>query len=224
MSCVFSRFAKKNRGSAIARQCSPRGPRLCSVSRWSAQPTGSRRASWRPGGAGPKTSRAQMTSWKGASKRAPPICMRLTNPSSGAIASWNNLPRLLRMICRNHCGRSRLSAIASMSSIPAELGEQGRDYLSRMLASATRMRTLIDALLTFSRVTTKAQPFVAVDLRATAEEVISDLEERIQRSAGQVEVGLLPTRGGRSSSDAAVTPESDRQRSEVCAARTIRRW
>ncbi len=75
----------------------------------------------------------------------------------------------------------------------SELGERGRDYLSRMLASATRMRTLIDALLTFSRVTTKAQPFVAVDLRATAEEVLSDLEERIERSAGQVEIGPLPT-------------------------------
>jgi signal transduction histidine kinase len=75
----------------------------------------------------------------------------------------------------------------------AELDEQGRDYLSRMLASATRMRTLIDALLTFSRITTKAQPFVPVDLGATTEEVISDLEDRIQRSGGQVEVGTLPT-------------------------------
>ncbi len=74
-----------------------------------------------------------------------------------------------------------------------ELGEQGRDYLSRMLASATRMRSLIDALLTFSRVTTKAQPFVPVDLGATAEDVVSDLEDRIQRSAGRVEVGTLPT-------------------------------
>jgi len=76
---------------------------------------------------------------------------------------------------------------------PAELGEQGRDYLARMLNSAARMRSLIDALLIFSRVTTKAQPFVPVDLGVTAREVVSDLEDRIMRSNGQVKVGLLPT-------------------------------
>lgn len=75
----------------------------------------------------------------------------------------------------------------------AELGEQGRDYLARMLASATRMRSLIDALLSFSRVTTKAQPFTLVNLETTAEEVVSDLEDRIQRMNGRVEIGPLPT-------------------------------
>jgi signal transduction histidine kinase len=74
-----------------------------------------------------------------------------------------------------------------------ELGEQGADYLKRMLASAMRMRSLIDALLTFSRVTSKAQPFTPVDLAATAEDVIADLEERIQRDGGRVEIGPLPS-------------------------------
>ena len=74
-----------------------------------------------------------------------------------------------------------------------ELGEQGRDYLTRMLVSATRMRSLIDALLTFSRVTTKAQPFVPVDLATIAEEVLSDLEERVHRMGGRVELGELPS-------------------------------
>ena len=73
------------------------------------------------------------------------------------------------------------------------LGEQGREYVERMQASAARMRNLIDALLTFSRVTTKAQPFVLVDLAATAREVVSDLEGRLQQSGGRVEVGSLPT-------------------------------
>ncbi|MGI8432075.1 MAG: sensor histidine kinase [Chthoniobacterales bacterium] len=75
----------------------------------------------------------------------------------------------------------------------AELGEQGRDYLARMLASATRMRSLIDALLSFSRVTTKAQPFTLVNLETTAEEVVSDLEDRVLRMNGRVEIGPLPT-------------------------------
>ncbi|MBA3962609.1 MAG: hypothetical protein H0X40_12010 [Chthoniobacterales bacterium] len=74
-----------------------------------------------------------------------------------------------------------------------ELGEQGRDYLARMQSSATRMRSLIDALLSFSRVTTKAQPFAQVDLFATAQEVASDLEERVQRMDGRIEIGDLPT-------------------------------
>lgn len=73
-----------------------------------------------------------------------------------------------------------------------ELGEQGTDYLARMLASAGRMRSLIDALLTFSRVTTKAQPFVEVDLAATTEDVVSDLENQVQRGGGRIEVGEMP--------------------------------
>jgi light-regulated signal transduction histidine kinase (bacteriophytochrome) len=37
--------------------------------------------------------------------------------------------------------------------------DEGRDYLSRMLTSAHRMRRLIDDLLTYSRVSTQAKPF-----------------------------------------------------------------
>jgi PAS domain S-box-containing protein len=75
----------------------------------------------------------------------------------------------------------------------ATLGEQGREYLERMLAAAGRMRTLIDDLLTYSRVTTKAQPFAPVDLARVAREVVSDLEGRVQQTGGRVELGELPT-------------------------------
>lgn len=74
-----------------------------------------------------------------------------------------------------------------------QLGEQGRDYLSRMQNSATRMRNLIDSLLSFSRVTTKAQPFAPVDLALIANEVVSDLENQIEKTGGEVELGELPT-------------------------------
>ena len=40
------------------------------------------------------------------------------------------------------------------------LDEPGRDYLARMLAATVRMRRLINDLLSFSRVTTKARAFV----------------------------------------------------------------
>jgi signal transduction histidine kinase len=73
------------------------------------------------------------------------------------------------------------------------LGDQGRDYLERMQDAAARMQTLINDLLTYSRVTTKAQPFVQVDLAQVAREVVSDLEISIEQLGGRVEVGDLPT-------------------------------
>src|SRR5947207_583080 len=72
------------------------------------------------------------------------------------------------------------------------IGAEGSDYLDRMQAAAKRMQTLIDDLLAFSRVTTKANPFEPVDLNRIAQEVLSDLEVRIQQSGGQVELGELP--------------------------------
>ena len=54
------------------------------------------------------------------------------------------------------------------------------------------MHTLINDLLTFSRVTTKAQPFVRTDLNDVAAYVLSDLEVRLQESGGSVDVGPLP--------------------------------
>jgi len=73
------------------------------------------------------------------------------------------------------------------------LGDQGRDYLERMQNAARRMQILINDLLTYSRITTKAQPFVPVDLTRVVQEVLSDLETRIEQTGGRVEVGHLPT-------------------------------
>lgn len=73
------------------------------------------------------------------------------------------------------------------------LDETGRDCLQRMQDAAERMRALIDGLLTLSRVTTKGQDFVPVDLRQIAEEVIRDLEVPIEQARARVELGNLPT-------------------------------
>lgn len=73
-----------------------------------------------------------------------------------------------------------------------QLGEQGLDYLQRILNSAVRMRRLIDELLAYARVTTRGQPFVPVDLGNMAREVVSDLEARLQQSGGFVEIAELP--------------------------------
>ena len=66
------------------------------------------------------------------------------------------------------------------------------DYLDRMQSAAARMQTLINSLLTFSRVTTKAQPFAPVNLAEVAAAVVDDLEGRIEQVKGRVEVGTLP--------------------------------
>ena len=73
------------------------------------------------------------------------------------------------------------------------LGEQGKDYLDRMLSASARMRTLINDLLTFARLTTKGRPFTALDLTEIAQQVVSDLEERIRQTGGSVHVDALPT-------------------------------
>jgi PAS domain S-box-containing protein len=73
------------------------------------------------------------------------------------------------------------------------LGPDGQDYVDRMKASAGRMQVLINDLLTFSRVTTKAQPFAPVDLGEIVRDVLSDLEVRLNQSDGRVDVDDLPT-------------------------------
>ncbi|MBF0317206.1 MAG: PAS domain S-box protein [Nitrospirae bacterium] len=75
------------------------------------------------------------------------------------------------------------------SGIPAE----GLDYLSRMQGAAARMQTLIDGLLNFARVTTRAKPFSPTDLNEIIKDVLSDLEARLIKSGGRVEVDPLPT-------------------------------
>jgi light-regulated signal transduction histidine kinase (bacteriophytochrome) len=60
------------------------------------------------------------------------------------------------------------------------LNDKGRDYLARMQNAAARMQTLIQDLLSFSRVTTKAQPYAPVNLKKIATAVVSDLEVRVE--------------------------------------------
>jgi signal transduction histidine kinase len=79
------------------------------------------------------------------------------------------------------------------SKCAGALEDQGRDYLDRIQNAAGRMQTLINDLLTYARVATKARPFVTTDLVSVTREVVSDLEARIEQVNGRVEVGELPT-------------------------------
>lgn len=74
-----------------------------------------------------------------------------------------------------------------------ELSRESLDYLDRIYSSAQRMRILINDLLTYSRVTTKAQPFSAIDLNQVLLDVMSDLELRLEQTGGKIESAKLPS-------------------------------
>lgn len=73
-----------------------------------------------------------------------------------------------------------------------KLSEQGKDYVERMLNAAVRMQNLINDLLAFSRVTSKAKPFEEVDLNKILKEVLSDLEISIERTKAEINFTNLP--------------------------------
>lgn len=59
------------------------------------------------------------------------------------------------------------------------LSEKGRAYFNRMHAAATRMRRLIDDLLSYSRINESQPAFQPVDIKTLAEEVCDEFKERI---------------------------------------------
>ena len=74
-----------------------------------------------------------------------------------------------------------------------ELGSDGQFYLSRMLDAASRMKILMENLLSYSRVSTKTEPFELVDLGLTVEGILSDLEMKIQDVDAQITMMKMPT-------------------------------
>lgn len=73
------------------------------------------------------------------------------------------------------------------------MDETGRDYLERMVKAAGRMRDLIEALLTFSRVSSRGMHFALVDLNTALQEALSNLERRIEETEAELEIQKLPT-------------------------------
>ncbi|OLF80650.1 hypothetical protein AWH62_14975 [Maricaulis sp. W15] len=72
------------------------------------------------------------------------------------------------------------------------LDDTGRHYLERMVDASTRMRRLIDDLLSYSRVNSKTTSFLPVDMSAVVADVLSDLEPRINAEDAKIRVGELP--------------------------------
>jgi len=73
-----------------------------------------------------------------------------------------------------------------------QLSPQGRDYLDRVQDAARRMQTLLEDLLTYSRVTTRANPFVTVDLNEIVRDVTAEMEEQMEKVQARVEAEPLP--------------------------------
>ena len=79
------------------------------------------------------------------------------------------------------------------SRVAAKLDESARDYLQRMGDAASRMQTLIDDLLAYSRVGTRVSMPATVDLSAELATVLDDLDARVQEAQATIEAGALPT-------------------------------
>ena len=73
------------------------------------------------------------------------------------------------------------------------LDEEAQDSLQRMTNAAGRMQSLINDLLEYSQVTLRPEPARPVDLGLVVVDVLSDLDERLRTTGGQVHVGPLPT-------------------------------
>lgn len=102
-----------------------------------------------------------------------------------ASVAAHDLQEPLRKI-QSFSDRLRIKARESLVGEPL-------DYVDRIQSSAQRMQVLINDLLSYSRVTTRAQPFSAVSLNTILKQVISDLEVRLEQTKGKVNCQDLPS-------------------------------
>jgi PAS domain S-box-containing protein len=72
------------------------------------------------------------------------------------------------------------------------LGDDGNFYLSRMMAAAGVMRSLIDNLLEYSRITGSNHEFVKVSLDEVVKQVLANQELRIEEVGALIKVEGLP--------------------------------
>jgi signal transduction histidine kinase len=73
------------------------------------------------------------------------------------------------------------------------LPDDGKMFVDRMQNAAGRMRTLINDLLSYSRVTTGAKEFQKVSLSRVLSEVLSDLQIRVEETKATINADELPT-------------------------------
>jgi light-regulated signal transduction histidine kinase (bacteriophytochrome) len=74
-----------------------------------------------------------------------------------------------------------------------QLDDETREFMAFAVDGAQRMQAMIDGLLQFSRVQTKADPFAETDASTVVDETIQDLELKIDEADATVTQGNLPT-------------------------------
>ncbi|MEZ6123833.1 MAG: PAS domain S-box protein [Planctomycetaceae bacterium] len=74
----------------------------------------------------------------------------------------------------------------------SKLDETGRDYISRIVAGAKRMQRLINDLLEYSRVESRAAPFVPCDLNEVVDDAILLLNASLEETGAIVTHDVLP--------------------------------
>ena len=73
------------------------------------------------------------------------------------------------------------------------LGDEGQDFLDRMVNASKRMQLLIKNLLAFSRSTSNNDSVIETDLNVLLQGVLNDLEVQIEQRKAVFSIGTLPT-------------------------------
>jgi signal transduction histidine kinase len=101
-----------------------------------------------------------------------------------ASAASHDLQEPLRMVS------SYLSLIEQRHG--DEFNRETREFLEFALDGADRMREMIDGLLAYSRVERQGDPFEPVDLNAVVDDVVDDLQLRLEENDADLTVERLP--------------------------------
>jgi signal transduction histidine kinase len=102
----------------------------------------------------------------------------------------------------------------------ASLDETARDYIRRMQGAAARMQTLLNSLLAYSRVITKAERIKVTDLGKSVEEALSNLEIMLEEKNAHMKLCSLPTVWADWVRDGSALPEPDRECLEIPSGRS----
>jgi PAS domain S-box-containing protein len=98
----------------------------------------------------------------------------------------------------SHHLQEPLRMVTSYSQLLAQrygdqLGPEADEYIAYMAGGAARIRDLVNDLLAYSRVTTRAEPFQPTDCAALLDSVLAGLQDVTERNGAVVTYNDLPT-------------------------------
>ena len=101
----------------------------------------------------------------------------------------------------SHDMQEPLRMIASYLQLVAQrytdkLDDDGREFIGYAVDGAKRMQALINDMLAYSRVGTKAKPFAPVDCAAVVDTALQHLRVAVDESGARIECGILPRVSG----------------------------